>query len=584
MKKLLTTALVIFMTSQLNAQIAAWNLRGKAGSELTAMPTTVNPNLIVSELSRGIGLTAQSGGNTFASTLSAYATLNAAIDAKAYYEFTITPKPGVKINLATINRLILRIQPNVASTYIWRYGKEGEQDNNFINIGSPVVLADIGYSFSDNNGNTMPVIDLSGISGLQNISEKVILRLYAWGGTASGAFRIGQSPSASPQEALSIDGNTVSLAEWNLNSIVGTTANPPVSVAPTRVNSNIEVSAISRGGGITPQHAGNAFSAAFPINADKSAAIAANSYYEFTVTPKGNALISLFSLDIILRVQISAPPIYIWRYSKDNGHTFQDIGAPHTLTTGNFNFTDNNGIQQPSVDLSGITDLQQFNNPVIFRLYAWGGVSDESNNSFRIGASLTATRDALTVRGEVTQENTLPVTLSSFTGRNERNTVKLNWSTLSEKNNSHFQVLRSADGKTPEVIATIPGNGNSTTIRNYSFTDRSPLMGDNYYQLRQVDYSNKTIESAVIHIKTTFDQTLLNVYKLSENEVQLSVRSATKGKGKIQIVTANGRKAYETTVDFLQGENQLQIPLSGSGFYIVSFISGREKVSTKFLK
>ncbi len=584
MKKLFTTLLAVFMISQLNAQIATWNLRGKAGGELTTAPTTVNPNVTVSELTRGIGLTAQAGGNTFASTLAAYANLDAAIDAKAYYEFTITPKAGAKINLTAINRFILRIQPNVASAYVWRYGKEGDADRDFINISSPVVLADIGFSFSDNNGNIQPEINLSGISALQNISEKVIFRLYAWGGTASGAFRIGQSPATAPQEALSIEGTTVSIAEWNLNGIVGTTVNPPVTASPTRVNSNIELSAISRGGGIAPQHASNAFSAAFPINADKDAAILANSYYEFTVTPKGNALISLFSLDVILRVQVSAPPTYIWRYSKDNGNTFQDIGTQYTLTTGNFSFTDNNGSQQPSVDLSGITDLQQFNNPVIFRLYAWGGSSDDSNNAFRIGQSLTLTRDALTIRGEVVEENTLPVTLISFTARNEGNSVKLNWLTQSEQNNSHFQVLRSSDGKTSEVIGTVSGNGNSAILRNYSFVDHNPLAGDNYYQLRQVDYNNKATESAVIHINTEFNKTSLYIYKLSENDIQLSVRSAISGKGKIQIVTIDGRKVHESSIDFLQGENQIQIPVNGTGLYIASFITTGEKVSTKFLK
>ncbi|WP_017260020.1 T9SS type A sorting domain-containing protein [Pedobacter arcticus] len=593
MKKLFTIILAVFTVSQLNAQIAAWNLYGKVGSEPTATPTVVAPNVIVSDLSRGIGLTAQTGGNTFASTLippntQPYADMNAAIVAQAYYEFTITPKPGVAVNLSAINRFILRIQPNVASAYVWRYGKVGDADANFVNIGSPVILADIGFDFAANGGNIQPLIDLSGISDLQNISEAVIFRLYAWGGavatSGSGSFRIGQSPSASPQEALSIDGTTVSLTEWNLNGIVGTTVNPPAIAQPTRVNPNIEVSALSRGDGVTAQNAGNAYSSAFPINADKAAAVAADSYYEFTITPKGNALINLSALNVILRVQVDAPKTYIWRYSKDNGNTFQDIGSPYTLTTTNFSFTDNNGIQQPSVDLSGITDMQQFNNPVIFRLYAWGGSSASSNNSFRIGASVTTTRDALTIRGEVVQMNTLPVVLSSFTAKKENNSVKLNWLTQSEQNNSHFQVLRSSDGNTPVVIGTVSGNGNSTSLHNYSFIDSDPLVGDNYYQLRQVDYDGKSTESSIVHINTGFNKTSLNISKLSENDIQLSVYAARAGKGKIQVVSIDGRKVYESSMDFQQGNNQIQIPVNANGMYIASFITAYENISTKFLK
>ncbi|MDA9555855.1 hypothetical protein N9R54_06450, partial [Pelobium sp.] len=41
----------------------------------------------------------------------------------------------------------------------------------------------------------------------------------------------------------------------------------------------------------------------------------------------------------------------------------------------------------------------------------------------------------------------LPVKLASFSGQKQGETIQLNWTTVSEKNNSHFDVLRSIDGK-----------------------------------------------------------------------------------------------------------------------------------------
>ena len=119
----------------------------------------------------------------------------------------------------------------------------------------------------------------------------------------------------------------------------------------------------------------------------------------------GSAKISLSALDVILRIQTNAPRTYIWVYSMDGGITFKDIGEPYTWTTG---FTDNNGIQQPQLDLTAVEDLQLLtaDAPVIFRLYAWGGTSISSNNGFRIGKSLTAAQHALAIEGTVIEENT----------------------------------------------------------------------------------------------------------------------------------------------------------------------------------
>ncbi|MBX9851267.1 MAG: DUF4832 domain-containing protein [Cytophagaceae bacterium] len=81
----------------------------------------------------------------------------------------------------------------------------------------------------------------------------------------------------------------------------------------------------------------------------------------------------------------------------------------------------------------------------------------------------------------------LPVTISSFAGWIDGSSVCLKWITTSEKNNSYFNVERSNDGITYEIIGQIPGNNNSSQIISYQFEDDSPMIGTNYYKLSQVD-------------------------------------------------------------------------------------------------
>jgi hypothetical protein len=86
---------------------------------------------------------------------------------------------------------------------------------------------------------------------------------------------------------------------------------------------------------------------------------------------------------------------------------------------------------------------------------------------------------------------TLPVTLTSFTASLTANkTVNLRWNTTSENNSSYFAVEKSANGKDYTEIGRVTAAGNSSTSRNYQFTDAQPDAGGNYYRLKQVDKNN----------------------------------------------------------------------------------------------
>ena len=83
---------------------------------------------------------------------------------------------------------------------------------------------------------------------------------------------------------------------------------------------------------------------------------------------------------------------------------------------------------------------------------------------------------------------TLPVKLVSFTVADNGNKALLKWTTVNEVNSDHFDVLRSANGQSWQTIASVTAKGNSSTTQNqYEFTDNTPLLGSNYYRLKQYD-------------------------------------------------------------------------------------------------
>lgn len=84
----------------------------------------------------------------------------------------------------------------------------------------------------------------------------------------------------------------------------------------------------------------------------------------------------------------------------------------------------------------------------------------------------------------------LPVELASFTSIVNKNDVNLKWSTVSEENNSGFDVERKLITESIwKKISFVEGRGNSNTQINYEYSDRKLESGKYNYRLKQIDYN-----------------------------------------------------------------------------------------------
>ena len=83
----------------------------------------------------------------------------------------------------------------------------------------------------------------------------------------------------------------------------------------------------------------------------------------------------------------------------------------------------------------------------------------------------------------------IPVELASFAANVVDGFVKLDWITITEKNNYGFEVQRSVDGKSFSTVAFVNGFGTSTENHTYSYIDSDVEMGKYFYRLKQVDYN-----------------------------------------------------------------------------------------------
>lgn len=77
----------------------------------------------------------------------------------------------------------------------------------------------------------------------------------------------------------------------------------------------------------------------------------------------------------------------------------------------------------------------------------------------------------------------------------------LDWTTSAEINNRGWEIQRSDKGIVWENIGWIDGTGNSSTEKSYTFTDKYPLTGLNFYRLEQWDFNGAVSHSEIRYLE-----------------------------------------------------------------------------------
>lgn len=180
----------------------------------------------------------------------------------------------------------------------------------------------------------------------------------------------------------------------------------------------------------------------------------------------------------------------------------------------------------------------------------------------------------------------LPVELISFTAEQQASTISLNWTTATELNNDYFSIERFNDLDQLSSIASIPGKGTSVQLNNYNFVDTAPLLGINYYRLKQTDFNGLYSYSKIVKVDFILAENKLLVYPNPSTGKLVSIN----GRGfspltnlAVSIRSANGTACFfENAVTDESGGFSKTIDVSQipSGIYIIS--AGR--LNTKFVK
>lgn len=182
----------------------------------------------------------------------------------------------------------------------------------------------------------------------------------------------------------------------------------------------------------------------------------------------------------------------------------------------------------------------------------------------------------------------LPVALANFTATANEGTVKLDWATATETNNSYFEVQRSLDPATGfQKIGSVAGNETTTSTSTYEFTDENPGEGMVYYRLLQVDADGTAAHSPIVVVELEVSaEREIAVFPnpiASGNRLTLRLNGPwTSGGADVQLLDATGRKVADWS-GLSNGSINTVLPVLRAGVYQLVATDGKERRITRLV-
>jgi hypothetical protein len=190
-----------------------------------------------------------------------------------------------------------------------------------------------------------------------------------------------------------------------------------------------------------------------------------------------------------------------------------------------------------------------------------------------------------------TIEDFVPVELSAFFAITTENGVLLKWTTVTETNNSGFIIERSSNKAEFTEVAFVDGQGTTTNVTDYDYTDEISKPGKYSYRLKQIDFDGTITYSNVVESEVEGPQ----VFVLSQNypnpfnpSTMISFSLPVDSYVTIELFNALGEKVEQiTNRDYSIGNHEVNFNASklsnGVYYYTINAtgVDGSNFVSTK---
>jgi uncharacterized repeat protein (TIGR03803 family) len=181
--------------------------------------------------------------------------------------------------------------------------------------------------------------------------------------------------------------------------------------------------------------------------------------------------------------------------------------------------------------------------------------------------------------------STLPLTLISFTGKNNGITNQLSWQVANETNLKYYELQRSKDGQDFEAISHIAAAG----AQQYAYKDSigADISLVYYYRLKDVDIDGGFTYSNVIRITRNRVGSVTVTPNPFRDDLVLTIEATEENRTTFILSDISGRQLVQYNRVLSPGTNVIRINQAGnlpSGTYMLKIIDARQTQSIKVVK
>lgn len=177
----------------------------------------------------------------------------------------------------------------------------------------------------------------------------------------------------------------------------------------------------------------------------------------------------------------------------------------------------------------------------------------------------------------------LPIELINFDYSCDGKHILFNWCTASETNNDYFTLWSSSDAISFKPLTTVPGQGNSTSKKCYTFLLENTDGNGYYFRLSQTDFDGTTKLFKLIYAGDCPNNSdIIMIYNSVFNQLELTIDALEEGSYNLYITNSLGQCLRKEDVRITKGNTVLTYDLNGlaKGIYYVRLYN-KENTRTK---
>jgi len=169
----------------------------------------------------------------------------------------------------------------------------------------------------------------------------------------------------------------------------------------------------------------------------------------------------------------------------------------------------------------------------------------------------------------------LPVSFTNFFSSTKGRRIQLDWNLATETDNAYFEIQHAVDANSAfKTIGRVEGGGTTFAPTAYTFYHDSPVKGNNYYRIKQVDYNGTVWYSwVIIERYEGADSNTIEVFpNPNKGEFMLGLPTIVADtEAQIRIMDTNGRTVLEQSSTLQTGLTSHPVNIKGlpSGYYYV---------------